>query len=432
MTERAQESYQLLRQFREFYVELSRLRHYVKFAREKGQVALSALPDDSAVEPGDEAVAPEENEAVGTMVVTAPPVDRVTQQVWGEMGRFLDQKMYRVNTAVSSLSHDILKELVYIMAAFADETFVCMLEWDGRDYWRDHLMELRFFRSQIAGQSLFHRIDNLVMRSDYGTEELMAVYLMVLSLGFKGRYQMEPGVVEAYRKKLFDRLHLSDFPYLSHGYRMFPDAYQHTVTEGSPVRLAEPRKWWSGVALVIAVWLVVSTAAWMVLTHPLRTDLHVTRQLLSAVQTEFRKEGARTATTYPFSKPNGRYEVTLPKNLPEIEKTEGASVAPFFVRVQVVGRLSPGLVQDWLSKGKIEVTATEQCSAQQQDILFAESVPAPRGVSVTPDLYYFLLDPKLTSAEAQCGTKLEMPEDAPAKVHALSLYLPAQNAGVTQ
>ena len=156
------------------------------------------------------------------------------------MAAYLDQKMYEVRLAASAVSHDYLEELVYIMAAFADETFVCLLEWPGKDYWRDHLMELRLFHSQIAGQDIFRRIEKSLVRQDYGVEELAIIYLMVLALGFKGQYLRDPAAVELYRKKLFDRLVMTNPELRRESQRLFPEAYRHTVTEGAPVRLPEP------------------------------------------------------------------------------------------------------------------------------------------------------------------------------------------------
>jgi type VI secretion system protein ImpK len=423
MAERRQNSYQLLRQFREFYVELAKLRHLVELDPEQGQGELSAsnaVPDSNSAT----------GESAATAALAALPVDKVTDDVWGEMARYLDEKMYKVRMASSSLSHDIMEELVYIMAAFADETFVCMLSWSGRDYWRDHLMELRLFHSQIAGQSVFERIDRLLMRSDYGSEELSAVYLMVLSLGFRGRYQMNPDAVDGYRKRLFDRLHLSDSTFVKSGYRMFPDAYQHTVTDGSPVRLAEPRKWWGVVATIVILWLIASTAAWFALASPLNTDLHVTQQLLNAVQSEFLKEDTTTGTNYAFTILNGQFQLTLPKDLPVIQKAAGASIAPFFVRVQTNGSSSPTDIQTWLSTGMTQVATAG--SQQTQPVLLAESVPSPHGVKSVASTFYFLVDPGLAAADIKKGAVLKLPSEMPAGVSAVSLYLPERNKGAAQ
>src|ERR1700761_3058970 len=207
MLERSQNSYPLLRQFREFYAEIARLRRFVEDppasgeAAPEGTFAAASGPetarDGGALQLAGSALAVEEADATGS-------------RVWDEMTRFLDRKMYEDKVAARPLSRDILRELVYIMAAYADETFVCLLDWSGKDYWADHLMELRLFHSQIAGQEIYRRIDRILTRQDYGTEEGAAVSLMVLALGFKGQCLRAPASVEAYRKRLFDRLLLTN------------------------------------------------------------------------------------------------------------------------------------------------------------------------------------------------------------------------------
>ena len=204
MVERSQNSYPLLRQFREFYAEVARLRAIVEHAgsagewspRTAGSAEVTSGESQSFLEPG-----AAQASAASTALVDKPGdtsafgrnLDATTVRVWHDMAAYLDQKMYEVRLATSALSHDYLEELVYIMAAFSDETFVCLLEWPGKDYWRDHLMELRLFHTQIAGQDIFRRIEKALVRQDYGVEELAIIYLMVLALGLQGAIPARPG-----------------------------------------------------------------------------------------------------------------------------------------------------------------------------------------------------------------------------------------------
>ena len=287
MRERSQNSYPLLREFREFYAEVARLRRMIEEARAANK------PASGSSAAGVVAALPEASQAAG-LSLAVETVDATTSRVWHEMTRFLDRKMYEVKSAANSASNDILRQLVYIMAAYADETYVCLVEWSGRDYWRDNLMELRLFHSQIAGQDIFRRIDRLLARQDYGTEELAAVYLMILALGFKGQYQRDPGSIEVYRRKLFDRLLLTNPDLKWNGRRIFPEAYRHTVTEGAPVMLPEPKKWWGVVAAIIGGWLILSTIAWLVLVNPTRRNLVVARHALDIVTNQSSSPDAST------------------------------------------------------------------------------------------------------------------------------------------
>ena len=95
------------------------------------------------------------------------------------------------------------RELRYIMAAFADETFV-QLEWAGREQWRSRSLERQLFDSDVAGERIFRNIDAALTRREAAAEELATVYLAALVLGFRGKYreQADSGAVESYRREL--------------------------------------------------------------------------------------------------------------------------------------------------------------------------------------------------------------------------------------
>jgi type IV/VI secretion system ImpK/VasF family protein len=291
MQERTQDAYLLLREFRQFYIEVVRLRqaiHGSQLTEAAPRVAPSprfrhALA--AAVEPGGL-----EKAGAGTALAISTE-EELAPRVWQEVANYLDEKMFELKHAGNALFRDRFEELIYIMAAFADEMFLCMVEWPGSAYWSDHLMELRYFRSQISGLMIFSRIDDLLKRRDYGDDELCAIYLMLLSLGFKGSYARNPSAIDEYRGKLYDLLLLMNPAMRRESSYIFPEAYRHTVTEGAPVRLPEPRTWWLGVGAIVAAWLIVSTIGWFVLTRSTRADLKVVNNSLSGVM------AAKTAST---------------------------------------------------------------------------------------------------------------------------------------
>src|SRR5580698_3737775 len=210
MSERSQISYPLLQKFREFYEEVARLRRMAESVSGNGSTA-SPVRGGTAVSEAAPAQLlldqpAQQLDGVLTLPSVAPDMHPVTIRVWHEMALYLDQKLYEIRLSADSLLHRYLEELVYLMAAFADETFVCMVDWPGKVYWSEHLMELRLFHSQIAGDDVFRRIDRILTAQDYGADELSAIYLMALALGFRGKYLRDPAAVDSYRRKLFDRL----------------------------------------------------------------------------------------------------------------------------------------------------------------------------------------------------------------------------------
>ena len=80
------------------------------------------------------------------------------------------------------------RDAQYVMAALADEVFLHALEWEGKAAWRDTLIEERLFKTYVAGERFFVRLDELLARDDPSRRSLASIYLMALAAGFKGKY----------------------------------------------------------------------------------------------------------------------------------------------------------------------------------------------------------------------------------------------------
>lgn len=438
MPEREHNAYLLLQQFRTFYAEIVRLRRIA-----------TAEPDDEAVpsmlaEAGSPAQAPgaqlgsaaEAAISSDSSLATAAPaekVDQITLRVWNEIAHYLDQKMHEANLAANSISHDYQREMVYIMAAFADETFVCLLNWRGKEFWRDHLMELRLFRSQVSGQLIFQRIDNVLTRQDQGAEELAAVYLMMLALGFLGQYLYTPGAVEVYRNKLFDRLLMTNPALQSDSNRLFPEAYRYTVAEGVPVKLPEPRKWWLLVAGIVSVWLIVSTAAWLWITRPTQNALAVTVLSLDRILSRHSvNESAIKWRSLPFQLKWNAFGLELPATLP-LNKGSGSGgpvLAPLYIAVSGPtgsGQNVAAELRGWLSQGKTNWTA--KATSNSRDIASVTQIQTPpSGITIDSTTKFFLLDVNLTEQELDLHPQLLLPVNGTygSVVTAVTLYVSEQ------
>ncbi len=445
MQERRQSSYPLLRQFREFYGEVARLR----------RIATEGRAVDSGIQPVgtpaqhqlDSATTPPRNgpldtqvQSAATAVAVVEPLDAdsdtaLTLYVWKAMAQYLDEKMFEVRHAPSALSRDLLEELVYIMASFADETFICLVDWPGAAYWRDHLMELHFFRSQISGQAIFGRIDDLLKREDYGAPELCAVYLMALSLGFRGRYLRQPATVGAYRRRLYDRLVMINPAMRRESPRIFPEAYQHTVSEGAPVRLPDPKTWWLAVAGVVCVWLIVSTVAWRAVTASTRGLLKQTAAALAQANSRSTDGATIKWTTEPFELLDGALRLELPSNLPMDNGTAGNSSnpVPATLLIAVTGPqgASPGQgdkVQAWLAGGMI-VFPTDVGNMAPPSRVVQSVTPAtvvPSGIILGGTTELFSVNTGLSGQELALHPQFILPAGGPegTTADAVVLYLP--------
>ncbi len=197
--------------------------------------------------------------------------ERAAIEIWNTVAEYLDREMVQVARSGTSMMTDAYRELVYVMAAVADEVFV-HLPWEGQQYWLDHLLEVRFFRSRIAGERIFRNIQSVAVRQDQAAEELAAVYLTVLALGFRGQYWGgDTTEIGRYRLDLLQYLARSNPRLIDDSKRFFPDAYRYTVQEGATAQLPSPATWWYVAAGVVVAWLIISTIAWFALTSGIRS-----------------------------------------------------------------------------------------------------------------------------------------------------------------
>ncbi|GHU16741.1 hypothetical protein FACS189472_02480 [Alphaproteobacteria bacterium] len=172
--------------------------------------------------------------------------------------------------------HKELREVVYIMAAFGDEIFLNM-EWIGKKFWEENMLEQIFFGTQIAGEAIFSRIEDLIVAKHTLFLEKAEIYIKVLLLGFKGRFrgaEDEHERLDVYRRKLFTSISKHDIQLLGHGGHMFKKQYSYTIP-------TIHRKLMPDAAIItyissffVFMFLIISTVVWMFETRDLDILLH--------------------------------------------------------------------------------------------------------------------------------------------------------------
>jgi type VI secretion system protein ImpK len=161
------------------------------------------------------------------------------------------------------------REAQYVMAALADDIFLYGLEWRGRETWRENVLEYRLFKTRYAGERIFDNIEAILRNQDRRQEELAPIYILALSLGFKGRYRRpeDRSIIEDYANRLFE--FVFDHPADMHapGRRFIPQAYDHTVA-GAPPKGGRLRASWPlALAATVGAFLVISQIMWLAMTH---------------------------------------------------------------------------------------------------------------------------------------------------------------------
>ncbi|HEY0005636.1 MAG TPA: DotU family type IV/VI secretion system protein [Pyrinomonadaceae bacterium] len=195
---------------------------------------------------------------------------RMSNFVWQRLVSLFERQAMSAWRYGGTYGAEFYKEAAYVMAALADEIFL-HTEWEGRKAWMSNLLETRIFQTHVAGELFFQRLDRLLGDRDPVYKDLAAVYLMALSLGFKGKYRGSDdlGQLARYREQLFSFIFRRDPDLENESRHLFPETYFHTLREESKKRLPSPRIWIGVLCLVIVCYLAVTHGIWVNLTSRL-------------------------------------------------------------------------------------------------------------------------------------------------------------------
>jgi len=203
-----------------------------------------------------------------------------------DMNRLLDQAEENAHRENPDQANDAL----FAVCAFADET-VLDSSWPGRQAWMRRKLQEERFHTANAGWEFYERFDGLSADEiadenadekdrppeafrNRARRELLEVYLACLALGFKGRYDDDPG------RERIDRMAGANLERLIAGSglsgdKVFPEAYNAPLPAAEPDRFPPALRaivFFGGPLLVAAViygtyWKVLSAFVrkWMAL-----------------------------------------------------------------------------------------------------------------------------------------------------------------------
>lgn len=236
----------VLYHFEEFYFELLRQK---KNVLSKGYVPFSSSTD---LVPGDL----NSDSAEGSRIILE------------KLASLLEKQMISVNQQVGDFARQYFKEAVYIMACFADEVFL-NIDWQGRKYWEDNLLESRIFGTHDAGDQFFDRLDRFLALRDPGKKDLGQIYLLALGLGFLGKFRgvNDQGQLRQYLRQLYIFVHHRDLKLFDESERLFPESYTHTLdVDDSDKSFHKNPKRHLGLQLsgLLIAFLLISHVAWRV------------------------------------------------------------------------------------------------------------------------------------------------------------------------
>ena len=166
-------------------------------------------------------------------------------------------------------------EIIYVMAAVADEVFL-NIEWSGKEYWEENMLEQQHFGTQIAGEKIFNKINDLIAEKESLSTEKAEAYLKALSLGFKGKYRgydNEQSEIDLYREKLFDFIQRNDNSIFLIGNRLFQKEYTYTIPTIHRKLLPDAAIINYVCAFFVFMFLAISSVVWLFETRDLQLML---------------------------------------------------------------------------------------------------------------------------------------------------------------
>lgn len=87
------------------------------------------------------------------------------------------------------IDYEKVKYAKFALAAFLDETIISS-QWNQKQEWLTEPLQLKLFNTFNAGEEFFSNI-NLIRQKTSVNKDVLEIYYLCLTLGFKGKYQFQ-------------------------------------------------------------------------------------------------------------------------------------------------------------------------------------------------------------------------------------------------
>lgn len=194
----------------------------------------------------------------------------------------LEEQAIESTVQAGEFASSSYQDALYAMVAYADEVFL-NISWAGQKQWENNLLESRFFQTQIAGELLFRKIEDLISTNDPMRADLAIIYLLILGLGFKGKFRDEDENYEQlylYRQQLYRMINRHPSTLYDPGrHHLMQDCYEHVLDSTLSKGLPEIRMWFLIFMGIIGVYLFASTVLWYKLVKDMDESIgHILQQ----------------------------------------------------------------------------------------------------------------------------------------------------------
>src|SRR5947209_3942754 len=150
---------------------------------------------------------------------------KVSTFVWQRLVSLFERQEAQAWRYGGTYGAEFYKEAQYVMVALADEIFL-NTQWEGQRFWVSNLLESKIFRTHVAGELFFQRLDRLLVDRD----------------------------------------------------PVFPETYYHTLRQETKRRMPNPRAWVVLLVAVVLAYVALTHGIWVKLTGKLfETNDHIER-----------------------------------------------------------------------------------------------------------------------------------------------------------
>lgn len=93
------------------------------------------------------------------------------------------------NARRMGIDNEKVRQAKFALVAFLDETIISS-EWPAKDEWLSEPLQIKLFDTFNAGEEFYTNLSNLRQRTS-ANKDVLEIYYLCLSLGFKGKYQLQ-------------------------------------------------------------------------------------------------------------------------------------------------------------------------------------------------------------------------------------------------
>jgi type VI secretion system protein ImpK len=96
---------------------------------------------------------------------------------------------FEQNARSAGIDNEKIRQAKFALVAFLDETIISS-SWQRKNEWLTEPLQIKLFDTFNAGEEFFTNLHNLRQRAS-SNKDVLEVYYLCLTLGFKGMYQLQ-------------------------------------------------------------------------------------------------------------------------------------------------------------------------------------------------------------------------------------------------